>query len=433
MYQTFDDCCYIFHETELFNDKCTVNKILKLFLHYELQVNKRTKRQSHDFWSDVHQLRTPVQKDIDYTIMQDPMQIPPNEDFNYQEPYSQDTYFGDYYNDQLHQYSDNRENFPQDYYDNSYDNQQYRIESTGGNNRDSEFMIEQNRNFEETNISPPNDDLLSTTKFTPEADKDYFQINENVRSAGSQNLDLKEWSSKPLSIPNDFSTNVMEEALQNIETTRVIFEENVQNKTARMSNNSGISWDINPDLNNTHTEFAKVNNSQSRISQGNDFDIKTKLESFQSGTADTQGKLVNCFSPYPPPFTSPYRTPFDNNPMYPFPNIPQQQPLYVINPPMLPYIPVQYHNYGYQNSHMPQQPYFSNTNRIPMQITGPGGQYYICNPINPSTSAIAGLPGVEVRGSPDSFNLQQIWEGIPKDSDHRYFIRFAMTRVNTFR
>ncbi|XP_015840900.2 serine protease nudel isoform X2 [Tribolium castaneum] len=82
--KNFEDCCYLFYKSKEFN-KCSVQKVLDLFLQYELESNKRIKRQNYDEYN-----------------------------FDYQE-----TYPSDYYNENIYP-SYNYDYEQQPYYSNSY-------------------------------------------------------------------------------------------------------------------------------------------------------------------------------------------------------------------------------------------------------------------------------------------------------------------------
>ncbi|XP_056642016.1 serine protease nudel-like [Diorhabda sublineata] len=104
-------------------------------------------------------------------------------------------------------------------------------------------------------------------------------------------------------------------------------------------------------------------------------------------------------------YTSPYKlVPTDNNQLFQIvsSSIPKLS-AYVVNPPVYPYM---------QTPFVVTQPALptNHQNNGVIQVNGPGGQYYICNPIsgpsNVGSMNIANMPGVEIRR--DAANLQDL-------------------------
>lgn len=145
-------------------------------------------------------------------------------------------------------------------------------------------------------------------------------------------------------------------------------------------------------------------------SQDNDFRPKGKQLGALEDVQSTQQMLPNpCFYPYPSPYM----------PMMPNPSridsgylkvLPSSQPRaqVLLNPAMFYSVPQPTSaSYMYpqlaQSVHPPAE--------APLQVSSPGGQYYVCNPIPTPASNIAGLAQVEVRR--EATSLQDLlFEGI---------------------
>lgn len=143
-----------------------------------------------------------------------------------------------------------------------------------------------------------------------------------------------------------------------------------------------------------------------------DFPVISEFQSPQQQTFANP-----CFFPYqyayPNPYAVPYKmsSPFEGSQVLKIiPMDTQKAAQYVVNPALYSYIQMPV-TQSSPSSFIPsvQQPITNN----PIQVSGPGGQYYICNPIPQPTSNIASLPGVEVRRG--SENLQEVLENFSEE------------------
>ncbi|XP_060524589.1 serine protease nudel-like [Cylas formicarius] len=159
--------------------------------------------------------------------------------------------------------------------------------------------------------------------------------------------------------------------------------------------------------------------------QQDNFQPKTKLDGFATGSEDIQSNqqsYINpCFYPYFSPYMPPVKIGMPQDSSY-LKILPvsqpktQQHPMYVLNPPMLYNMPQPIiQNYAPPLSQQVQ--YGAYTNAVqsqytaynsPVQASAPGGQFYLCNPIPTPTNNIAGVTGVEIRR--DASNLQTLLE-----------------------
>ncbi|VEN60340.1 unnamed protein product [Callosobruchus maculatus] len=153
---------------------------------------------------------------------------------------------------------------------------------------------------------------------------------------------------------------------------------------------------------------TEPSNARSRL---NDDDNHQKSKLDFSATTDflsNQQVMVNpCFPQYNPFMQQQMKQafPFDGTqflrvvPMT-LPKVPQ----YTLNPQMYPYM--------VQPSYIPfavPPPYMTapvQQQSTAVQVTGPGGQYYMCTPISTPSNNIASMPGVEVRRT--ASNLQDL-------------------------
>nr|CAI5852171.1 unnamed protein product [Callosobruchus analis] len=157
------------------------------------------------------------------------------------------------------------------------------------------------------------------------------------------------------------------------------------------------------------TQPAKV---RSRLNE-EDNHQKTKLDF--SATTDFQSNqqiMVNpCFSTYNPYLQQQMKQtfPFDGSPfLRVVPMSLPKMPQYMLNPQMYPYmVQPSYMSFAVPPPYMsPLQTTPTQQQGTAVQVTGPGGQYYMCNPISTPGNNIASMPGVEVRRT--ASNLQDL-------------------------
>jgi hypothetical protein len=385
--KTFENCCYIFLKTNTFDnlEKCTVQKVLNLFLRYELEANKRMKRQNYD------------RSTVDYqNQFYDPEYYYDKEMYNFDNDLDQPVY--DYQQNAFEAYpSENQQRVENNYYNNYHDyrydyQEQYNQGEANNNNFDPSTSLRTEKEFFET---LPHVNVDTKEKFS--ASQDLVPSNTNpVTNFDPIVAETQPWTSStilPETCPDDNCPTVI----------------NATTKIGNVADLNAQPGKLIIAINDTSIKLTSKSMTSARISQNNDLVMKSTIEV----PTPNQNKPVNpCFYPFPSPFAPPYRASsgYDTNPLYSMvpmnpPNI-QHQPLYIINPPIYPYIPMQYQSY---NSY-PSAPV---ANRNSIQVTGPGGQYYVCNPVSLPNNA-GGLQGVEIRRSSEAFNLQDLVESAPK-------------------
>ncbi|CAH1186896.1 unnamed protein product, partial [Phyllotreta striolata] len=143
----------------------------------------------------------------------------------------------------------------------------------------------------------------------------------------------------------------------------------------------------------------KVNSHIAKSSDNIDSRTRQKID-LTSASLDLQSNRQTSYNPC---LNMQNSYAYANDPQQVLRIVPKSSP-YIINPPIYPYV---------QSPFMlPQQFINQQFTNGPLQVSGPGGQFYICNPIsgpnmNPANSNnVAGLPGVEVRR--ESANLQEL-------------------------
>ncbi|KAG5899669.1 hypothetical protein JTB14_015159 [Gonioctena quinquepunctata] len=146
---------------------------------------------------------------------------------------------------------------------------------------------------------------------------------------------------------------------------------------------------------------------------GDDARLKLKSES-PSRTLELQSNQQTmyspCFYPYANPYFPPNKAADGTQLMKIVPASNPKSPQYILNPPMYPYMqpamvpPLQYSTSYWppmiqQGQNMPNYwpPQVQPQNNNQIEVSGPGGQFYVCNPIPPVTNNIASMSGIEVR------------------------------------
>ncbi|XP_066138197.1 uncharacterized protein ndl [Euwallacea fornicatus] len=160
-----------------------------------------------------------------------------------------------------------------------------------------------------------------------------------------------------------------------------------------------------------------------------DFRTKNKQLGATEDIQSTQQMFSNpCFYPYMSPYmplmpnpSRPGVAPMDPGYLKVVPASQpraQNQPMFVLNPSMVYSIPQTFPPNPFMSpSYFPQMPIQQQVPAVqpanaPIQVTAPGGQYYMCNPIPTPTNNVAGLAQVEVRREASS--LQDLISDIEK-------------------
>ncbi|XP_044258893.1 serine protease nudel-like [Tribolium madens] len=341
--KNFEDCCNIFYKSKEVK-KCSVQKVLDLFLQYELESNNRLKRQNYEEYN------------FDYPPEYYNEDIYPNYNFDY-EP-------------QAYDFNGNSEIIPD--------------ESNKYFSYDHYNKIEE---YNELSFTNKKTKVQQLTKTKPLPTRKEF---DTVKSSSI----LK--SSNPIQETNTWSTTtILPKTCVDDKNCPTVIK--ATTKIANISNLVAEPGHLKIALNETKIKLTPNLESSPRISQGTEFELKPSGEIQTS----SQPKQVNpCFYPFPGSFISPYSPPinFDPNNYGRVANI-QHQPLYIINPPMYPSVAMPYQGYG-------NYPNLQTTNKYPIQVAGAGGQFYLCNPLSVPNNNVAGLQGVEIRRMSEIFNLQ---------------------------
>ncbi|CAG9823853.1 unnamed protein product [Phaedon cochleariae] len=247
----------------------------------------------------------------------------------------------------------------------------------------------------------------SSTEGSPLIDEHFQSSSEAKQPSGSNNSHS----------PSEYTDSTIH-SLDSITTNEYKFhEESITNI------HSTTEFGISDDRNFNSREKMDQISDKHRANEAEENRSKITSE-YSSPTVEMQSNLQAmfnpCFSPYPNPFYNPYKmalpAPYDGNQvMKVIQSNNQKAPQFILNPPMYPYM---------QPSYLPTQQYMPNywqqtlqqsqsQNTHPIQVSGPGGQFYVCNPIPPVTNNIASVSGIEVRR--ESYNLQDMLADIPEE------------------
>lgn len=194
----------------------------------------------------------------------------------------------------------------------------------------------------------------------------------------------------------------------------IFLQYNSNTSSVNQTSNADTTNVDKPDLNTTIT-----NQTESVYLRNNDQDtIMVKSKSFPTGALELQTSTQAmytppCIYPYGYPYTSmynnPYRVASENAQIFkivPEINTPKTTQL-ILNPPMYPYMQIPPMSPAYFSNYVQQ----TNNQNAPLQVNGPGGQYYMCNPISAPTNNVAAMPGIEVRRQMGK--LQDVVQNIP--------------------
>lgn len=141
-------------------------------------------------------------------------------------------------------------------------------------------------------------------------------------------------------------------------------------------------------------------------SEQNDERTAKSKPGFPTGAVELQTSTQTMFTPpcmypfgypqFPNIYNSPYRVSADNTQIFKVVaenNTPKTTQL-ILNPAMYPYMQIP----SMAPSYFPNYVQQANASPSPtIQVSGPGGQYYMCNPIPSPANNIASIPGIEVR------------------------------------
>nr|XP_023023966.1 serine protease nudel [Leptinotarsa decemlineata] len=182
---------------------------------------------------------------------------------------------------------------------------------------------------------------------------------------------------------------------------------------------------------NIASDFKKTQHTQGRQRfTAEENDTPNKVKSVQQSSppelSNNQQTLYNpCYYPYanPNPYSQLYRVPDISQLMRIVPADTPKSPQFVLNPPMYPYTqpslvppvqfsasqwPAQVQQAQYMPNFWPQQAQQGQSGQ--MKVSGPGGQYYVCNPISPVTNGVVSMSGVEIRRQ--ASNLQDMLQNV---------------------
>lgn len=416
--KSFEDCCHVFFRSNAFN-KCSVQRVLNLFLQYELESNKRIKRQNYEEYNLHYQDDYPAvyypqnayqQNNYDLNVdtnLYDQQQLSNYNEYDYRVP-----------EDNINSYYDKKENFF------GYQEQGKIIENQHVmTNVDQNLYNQQQPSNFNGHRSIVSDKSIKKFYGHRENPFTYYLNQKQLKSVRNQQIittekpfqsPTKQFSPKSASKTSFFketnswkSTTMLPKTCADDKKCPTVI--NATTKIANISNLIAEPGHLKIALNKTSIKLTPSIENGARISQGNDFELKPV-------DVQNQPKQVNpCYYSFPGPFVSPYPSPinYDSNV---FGRVNQHQPLYIINPPIYPPISMPYQGYGnYLNQQM---------NKNPIQVAGAGGQFYLCNPLSAPSNNVVGLQGVEVRRMSQAFSLQDLVEAMPK----KRFVYFLQER-----
>nr|CAH7733212.1 unnamed protein product [Callosobruchus chinensis] len=288
-------------------------------------------------------------------------------------------------------------------------------------------------------------DSINNSSLSEHMSKSMDEINSVTTAKGISVTDLKNTNFSGVSTDQNITTSLDSNGSLNTSGIENKFMDEINSTTLKSSSNSTTLNDVNLNLSGAPTDqsMALPINTTDRQKGENDHSVKVEEASEQpvksstrppnarsrlndddnhqkskldfSATTDflsNQQVMVNpCFPQYNPFIQQQMKQafPFDGSPFLrvvpmSLPKVPQ----YMINPQMYPYM--------VQPSYLPfamPPPYMSALQTPPaqqqgtaVQVTGPGGQYYMCNPISMPNNNIASMPGIEVRRT--ASNLQDL-------------------------